>query len=178
MNCEYSMGRAAAWRLPKLLNTDIRTTAITSHSSKFFVRLFKGDLYTSLRHSVGKKCSYSATPGRAFTALATRASRGFRAGKILREQIHLATFRARRARLARRHFLEMPAKISCQRVKPRPMKGLYEKGTARPQRALRKSDRTFRQRECARLIGGANPGDIGGHIRNYKIGRAAESLSQ
>src|SRR5258706_11639316 len=40
------MGRSAPCRFPKLLNTDISTTAITSHSNRFFVRLFKADLYS------------------------------------------------------------------------------------------------------------------------------------
>src|SRR3990167_429260 len=41
MKVEYSSGRVACWRLPKLLNTDISTMAMTSHSRRFLVRLFK-----------------------------------------------------------------------------------------------------------------------------------------
>src|SRR3989344_5284779 len=51
MKVEYSSGRVACWRLPKLLNTDISTMAMTSHSRRFFVRLFKRYLLNMSRRT-------------------------------------------------------------------------------------------------------------------------------
>src|SRR3989344_5760913 len=53
MKVEYSIGRVACWRLPKLLNPDISTIAMTSHNRRFLVRLFKYYLLNFKTNEVG-----------------------------------------------------------------------------------------------------------------------------
>ena len=41
MNCEYAMVGACEVRGPKLLNTDINTTAMITHKIRFLAKSFK-----------------------------------------------------------------------------------------------------------------------------------------
>src|SRR3990172_350527 len=109
INSEYSIGLVCGWRLPKLLNTDINTTAMTSHSSRFFVRLFNADLDQIPIHPT--VASHSATPAAQLQPLPVLGpiNATLSALKALRQQINLATLGTGRTRFAGRNFVELPA---------------------------------------------------------------------
>src|SRR6266481_5787377 len=116
------MGRSAPCRFPKLLNTDISTTAITSHSNRFFVRLFKADLYSSRF----KPRSHCATPRRQLQHLWTDGllTSVASADKAFGEQKDFSTLGAGRTGLARRHLLEAPPQTRRKTFKTHPVKRL------------------------------------------------------